>query len=93
MVFSLWLAASCGTVPDPAAIDAAVPDAPISDANADAAPDAPPMAGADRIDVMSASGRAQGGGFTLEFQLGHSPAHGAHSGGGVQLETAAPVVP
>jgi hypothetical protein len=52
-----------------------------------------PEVGPTRTDVMAASGRAQGGGFTLDFQVGHAPVHGPHGNAAVELETAAPVAP
>jgi hypothetical protein len=73
VVMMLWMA-GCGSVADP---DPAEPDAPA----------AQPASSA--IGLTSAGGRMQGGGFTLDFEIGHATDQARATGGAFTLEAAA----
>ncbi|MBS1151953.1 MAG: hypothetical protein H6Q89_3651, partial [Myxococcaceae bacterium] len=45
------------------------------------------------LEIVSASGRAQGGGFTLEMQVGHSLSQQPMTSGSTKLEGGAAVKP
>jgi hypothetical protein len=92
-VFAMAWVVGCGD-PMPA-IDAPPVNPPADAAPPDAMPpppvDAPPLG--DVVDVTSASGRATGGGMTLDFQLGHSMDQGRAGAGALQLEGGAAITP
>ncbi len=70
VMMTLWMA-GCGPATDP---DATEPDAPAA------------RAASSAIELTSAGGRMQGGGFTLDFELGHATDRARATGGAVTLE-------
>lgn len=87
---TLATGAACGSVQSddddgPAPDAAGVPDGGPEDdaARPDATPITPPSAAAE---LNAAAGRAAGGGYTLEFQVGHTIPQFPASGGGRTLE-------
>jgi hypothetical protein len=70
VVMTLWMA-GCGSVADP---DPAEPDAPAA------------QPASSVIELTSAGGRMQGGGFTLDFEIGHATDQARATVGAVTLE-------
>jgi len=87
-------AAGCGgsvASPDAATQDAGPePDATVVDATVDAMPEGPPATG---MDITSAGGRAIGGNYTLDFEIGHPLDQGKAAGGTFVIEGGAAVKP
>ena len=86
-------AAGCGgsvASPDAATQDAGPDATPVVDAAVDAMPEGPPATG---MDLTSAGGRATGGSYTLDFEIGHPLDQGKASGGSFVIEGGAAVNP
>lgn len=86
------LASACGSVSNVPDTGSNTPDAAVIDAMPPT-PDAMQAAARETREIVSGGGRTQGGGFTLEVQLGHGLSQGRATGGSFTVEGGASVKP